>query len=98
MARMVEDPRLVNRTQRKKLKPQKEPYWLLLEKGRSLGYRKGQRVGEWVARYYDALAKQTMAAWTPPWWKCTTATSARRQKLKRFANWLQSLAFTNLKG
>jgi len=55
MARMVEDPRLVNRTQRGKLKVQKEPYWLVMEKGRSLGYRKGLRNGEWVARYYDRL-------------------------------------------
>jgi len=30
-----------------------------MEKGRSLGYRKGKLGGEWVARYYDPLAKPT---------------------------------------
>ena len=59
MARMVEDPRLVNRTQRAKLKAKGEPYWLVMEKGRSLGYRKGKLGGEWVARFYDPLAKPT---------------------------------------
>lgn len=57
MARMVEDSRLGNRTQRAKLKVQKEPYWLPMEEGRSLGYYKGVRGGKWLARYYDALAK-----------------------------------------
>jgi integrase len=36
-----------------------EPYWVVLEKGRSLGYRKGKKVGEWVGRYYDPLMKPT---------------------------------------
>jgi len=57
MARTKQDGQLKDRTSRAKLKPQKEPYWLVLEKGRSLGYRKGKKGGEWFARYYDALMK-----------------------------------------
>lgn len=47
------DERLDTRTERRKLEPQAEPYWVVLEKGRSLGYRKGSRTGQWVARLLD---------------------------------------------
>jgi len=57
MARTKQDAQLKDRTARAKLKPQKEPCWLVLEKGRSLGYRKGKKGGEWFARYYDPLLK-----------------------------------------
>jgi hypothetical protein len=57
MARIKQDVQLKDRTAREKLKEQPEPYWLVLEKGRSLGYRKGKKVGEWRARYYDPLLK-----------------------------------------
>ena len=57
MPRMNQDGRLKDRTNRAKLKPQGEPYWMVMEKGRSLGYRKGKKGGEWVARYYDPLLK-----------------------------------------
>lgn len=53
------DLRIDTRTERAKLAIRGGPYWLVLEKGRSLGYRKGKRGGEWVARYYDPLLKPT---------------------------------------
>lgn len=59
MARIKPDGKLKDRTARAKLKEQPEPYWLVLEKGRSLGYRKGKKGGEWRARYYDPLLKPT---------------------------------------
>lgn len=59
MAKTKQDAQLKDRTARGKLKPQKEPYWVVLEKGRSLGYRKGKKGGEWFARYYDPLMKPT---------------------------------------
>lgn len=51
---------LDSRTSRLKLEARTDPYWVVLEKGRSLGYRKGKRGGEWVARYHDPLAKPRM--------------------------------------
>lgn len=57
MARIKQDTQLKDRTSRAKLKVQREPYWMVLEKGRSLGYRKGKKGGEWFARYYDPLLK-----------------------------------------
>jgi integrase len=57
MPRTKDDPTIRNRTNRAKLAPRKEPYWLTLEKGRALGYYKGEKGGTWVARYYDPAAK-----------------------------------------
>lgn len=57
MARIKLDMQLKDRTARAKLKPQKEPFWMVLEKGRSLGYRKGKKGGEWFAWCYDLLMK-----------------------------------------
>ena len=57
MAKTKQDAQLKDRTARAKLKTQREPYWMVLEKGRSLGYRKGKKGGEWFARYYDPLLK-----------------------------------------
>jgi len=51
--RQRKDGRIDTRTERAKLEPQGTPYWVVLEKGRSLGYRKGKRSGEWVARHHD---------------------------------------------
>jgi len=57
MARIKQDAQLKDRTARAKLEQRYEPYWQVLEKGRSLGYRKGKKGGEWSARYYDPLLK-----------------------------------------
>ena len=57
VARTKIDTQLHSRSSRAKLAIDKEPYWMTLEKGRALGYRKGKTSGEWVARYYDPLLK-----------------------------------------
>lgn len=49
-----------SRTSRLALAVSPAPYWVVLEKGRSLGYRKGKRGGEWVARFHDPLSKPRM--------------------------------------
>ena len=49
------------RTDRSSLAPRKEPYWLVLEKGRALGYAKGVNGGTWIARYYNPAAHPVRA-------------------------------------
>jgi integrase len=44
---------LASRTQRLKLAPNKIPYWLKLGAGVSLGYRRKQAAGTWIARAID---------------------------------------------
>jgi len=39
-----------------KLAKRNAPYWLVLETGRAIGYRKGENGGIWLARYSDPLA------------------------------------------
>lgn len=51
MARTVKDANLISRNAREKLKPRHEPYWRALDKGRHLGYRKGETGGAWIARW-----------------------------------------------
>jgi integrase len=50
MARTVRDARLVSRAAREKLKPRGKPYYLALEEGLHLGYRRTS--GKWVGRFY----------------------------------------------
>lgn len=47
---------LGTRTDRLVLKARNAPYWLVMEKGRALGYRKGANGGTWVARFHDPSA------------------------------------------
>ncbi len=51
MTRSKSSGDLGTRTDRAKLASRKEPYWLVLEKGRALGYAKGANGGTWIARY-----------------------------------------------
>ena len=44
---------LENRTPRLKLPVAKKPYWVRIGDGVSLGYRRNQTVGAWVARIAD---------------------------------------------
>lgn len=53
MARTKESTNLGSRSARERLKIRREPYWLVLEKGRAIGYRKGSTAGTWIARYYN---------------------------------------------
>jgi integrase len=50
MARTVRDARLGSRAAREKLKPRGKPYYLALEEGLHLGYRRTS--GKWVGRFY----------------------------------------------
>jgi integrase len=52
VARMRRDSRLETRDARKRLKPDKEPYWRTLHRGLMLGYAKGQDGGSWIVRRY----------------------------------------------
>jgi len=54
MPRTKEDARLSSRTSRSDPPSRHEPFWLVLEKGRALRYRKGSKGGTWYARYYNA--------------------------------------------
>ncbi len=56
MARTKNDAALNSRSSRAKLTKRHAPYWLVLEKGRALGYRKGENGGIWFARYSDPMA------------------------------------------
>ena len=60
MPRTKESGRLGSRTAREDLATQTAPYWLVLEKGRALGYRKGIKGGTWIARYYNAAGVPPM--------------------------------------
>src|SRR6266446_2438056 len=44
--------RLSTREQRKKLAPRDSPYWIELQRGLRLGYRKGTEAGVWVLREF----------------------------------------------
>jgi len=59
MVRTKPDPSMKSRDSRAKLPKRHTPYWLVLEKGRALGYRKGEKGGNWLAKYYDPLANPT---------------------------------------
>lgn len=54
--------RIDTKTGRDRLKARREPYWLKLESGRFLGYRKAVTGGFWVARYRDSKGKQHYSA------------------------------------
>lgn len=51
MARTLKDTRLDTRSARERLLARKEPYWRLMFEGAHLGYAKGKRAGQWVARH-----------------------------------------------
>ena len=59
MPRTKPDPSLKSRDSRSKLLRRHNPYWQVMEKGRALGYRKGEKGGNWLAKYYDPLADPT---------------------------------------
>jgi integrase len=65
MARRKLDVRLNTRTARLKLSIRREPYWVNLSAGLSLGYRRGATGGTWIARRYSAESGRTFAAIGP---------------------------------
>jgi integrase len=54
MARVRRDADLGSRDARRRLKERREPYFRVLERGLSIGYRKSHEGGAWLARWYDA--------------------------------------------
>jgi hypothetical protein len=52
MPKATRNASLETRTARGKLKRQHEPYWVSIGKGLYLGYRKGDKGGSWIARFY----------------------------------------------
>lgn len=46
------------REARRRLKASSEPYWLVIERGLSLGYRKSAEGGAWLVRRYDTARRR----------------------------------------
>jgi integrase len=58
MARVRQSADLRSRDSRKRLKARSEPYWFIVERGLSLGYRKTREGGAWIIRrYYPATRR-----------------------------------------
>lgn len=53
MARVRSNADIGSRDARRRLKARREPYFFVVERGLSLGYRKSEEGGTWVARRYD---------------------------------------------
>src|SRR6516162_605413 len=53
MPRSVRAPQLENRTSRLKLKVRRKPFWILVDRGAALGYRRNKTAGTWSGRYAD---------------------------------------------
>jgi integrase len=52
MAKTVRNSKLDSRAAREKLRPSPKPYFMAIDQGLHLGYRKGRNGGKWVARLY----------------------------------------------
>ena len=57
MGRIVRDAKLETREARRKLAPQREPYWRGIHEGLQIGYRKHSRGGSWIVRLIRQGAK-----------------------------------------
>ena len=60
MARVRRHADLGTREARRRLRVRAEPYWLVIERGLSLGYRKSAEGGAWIVRRYDAGRRRHM--------------------------------------
>lgn len=58
MARIRRSGDLGSRDAREGLRGRREPYFMVIERGLSLGYRKTSEGGSWLVRRYDPLAKR----------------------------------------
>jgi integrase len=54
MARTLRDTKLDTRASRLRLKARREPYWRSISEGLGIGYRRGAKGGNWIARHYAA--------------------------------------------
>ena len=62
MARIRRSTELGSRDAREGLKARSEPYWKLIERGLSLGYRKTREGGAWIVRRYDPRRRRHVEA------------------------------------
>ncbi len=58
MARVRRNAEIGSREARRRLKTRPEPYWHVIERGLSLGYRKSAEGGAWIVRRYDAARRR----------------------------------------
>jgi len=58
MARIRRGAELGTREARRRLRARSEPYWMPIDRGLSLGYRKSTEGGAWVMRRYDAARRR----------------------------------------
>lgn len=58
MARIKAGADIASRDARKRLKVRREPYFMVIESGLSLGYRKSKEGGTWVMRRYDPATRK----------------------------------------
>lgn len=61
MGRVRQHAKLDSREARRRLRARAEPYWLVIERGLSLGYRKSEKEGgAWIVRRYDKGRRRHM--------------------------------------
>jgi hypothetical protein len=58
MARTVRNAKIDTRSSRARLKIRREPYWTKISQGCAIGYRRGDRVGTWIAKFRDDGGKR----------------------------------------
>jgi integrase len=62
MARTVRNSKIDTRSAREKLPKRREPYWTVLSAGCALGYRKGAKGGNWIAKFRAGGGKRHLEA------------------------------------
>lgn len=62
MARAVRNGKIDTRSARSRLPERREPYWATISQGCAVGYRRGGKGGNWIARFRDATGKQHYSA------------------------------------
>src|ERR1700686_3816151 len=62
MARIRRGAEFGTREARRRLRARPEPYWMPIDRGLSLGYRKSAEGGAWVMRRYDAERREQKEA------------------------------------
>src|SRR6516165_4882487 len=62
MARTKPNPKIDTRTARLRLAIRAEPYWTVISAGCALGYRRGAKVGTWIAKFRDDEGRRHLEA------------------------------------
>jgi integrase len=58
MARTVRNGKIDTRSSRARLRVRREPYWTVISQGCTLGYRRGEKAGTWIAKFRDDSGKR----------------------------------------